>query len=150
MGPQGPMGPQGFPGVPGPAGPSGLSNGYSAYKEYPLGTGLLVNNTYNTYLDLSLPAGTFIVSEYMIIDNNSTTQQATPWCQIFGVPVTTIRQDIAPNSGITLTYSAPVLMNSPGVVQVRCQEADRGAANPNVRIAQTGMTAIQVNTLQRQ
>lgn len=149
QGPIGPTGPQGFPGVPGPAGPSGLSNGYSAYKEFPVGTGGL-SSEYATYLDLSLPSGTFIVSEYVIINNASTTQMATPWCQIFGVPVTTIRQDIAPNSSITLSYTTPVLMNGAGLVQVRCQEADRGAANPNVRIAQAGLTAVQVSNLQRQ
>jgi hypothetical protein len=145
------MGPQGPQGVAGPPGPATPPNAYATSKTFPFGSGgSLLTSTFSTLLTLTLPAGRFLVSAYAVVDNGDPSAGATPWCQILGPPVVTIRADLPPSSSTTLSYTTPVLMNSPGTIQVRCQQADRTATpNTKVSIAGVGITAVTVNLEQQ-
>jgi hypothetical protein len=137
-GPVGPVGPQG------PPGPAALPNGYNVMKTF--SPGFALNQSFQTVASINLPAGRFIVSAYEIVDNNDFSLNATPWCQIIGVPVARIRADLQPNTSMTLSHTTGVIMNAAGTVNVQCQQANRTSTpNNNVTIAQVGITALQVN-----
>jgi hypothetical protein len=145
----GPVGPVGATGATGPAGPSGVTNGSYTVQTYPLGggpggPGSLSTSTYQTYAQLTMPAGNYLVTAWGVVDNNDQGLPATVWCNINNMGSYTLRFDIAINATGTFSFTVPVQTSQDGVSYVQCYEGDRGAPNVNVSVATMALTAVQV------
>jgi hypothetical protein len=150
-GANGPVGPTGANGPVGPTGARGPSNAFSVFIQNPLGTaaGAVPDGSFGTFANLSLPAGSFVVSAHALLINQSPSLMATVSCSI-GPGFDGSSTDITKFQSTTLAFSVPVTLAAPTILQLQCADFGREGPNTNVFLARGFVNAIQVGTLTKQ
>jgi|SRR5215216_264161 hypothetical protein len=142
-GAQGPPGPQGEKGDPGPQGPRGPSDAYVDKT-----SGFALDGEFRPVAQLTLPAGTYVVSASMWFLNRSETSTALVHCK---VPPEPFRDSIellerAANDSDyyeTMSFTVPLELDSETTVAVECQSLGDGP----VDATSIYMTAVQVENM---
>lgn len=126
VGPQGPMGPAGPIGAQGPVGPRGPSDGYA----FSSGSNILsfVTNTEQNVATLNLPAGNWLITAKLVVNNNqSASRQYSCRLLLGGNEIDNLHDqlqyDIGPNTDtdraiVTLTGGGT--LPAPGTADVIC------------------------------
>jgi len=142
-------GPQGETGPQGPPGPS------DAFSVYGADTPLPVGGTFLSLAQLSLPAGSYIITAKASLTNSNAAVTAIPYCMIVvgssGLGLND--QTIATINGagtVTLSALLPIPLASANVVQFRCTNNASLGSDGDVTASMVTMVAVRVGTLTQQ
>lgn len=127
VGPQGPIGPAGPIGAQGPVGPRGPSDGYA----FSSGSNILpfVTNTEQNVATLNLPAGNWLITAKLVINNNQAAwRQYSCWLLLGGTEIDnlfghSLANDIGPDSNTDraiTTLTGGGTLPAPGTADVIC------------------------------
>ena len=121
----------------------GVGSAYTTLKQYTEtgGSGNLPIDG-GSYAQLSLPAGTFLISSNTYVVNADLTIPATAYCHPDGTSVA--GGDIPINMGHTIASTDVIQLAVPTVVNLSCAVADRFGLNVNMWVVSAAMTAIQI------
>jgi len=110
--------------------------------------GFIPEGNFKTFAQLTLPAGTFVVSTHALLDNNDRNLLATVACQVDGAVGT--RTDVTAFQSTTLAFTSAITLGAAGPVRLTCAEQSRSASNTNIFLTRAVMNAIQVGKLTTQ
>ena len=136
----------------GPQGPAGPSDAFSAYgDDTPLPSG----GTFLSLAQLSLDAGSYVITGKASLSNDNAAITAIPYCAIVvgTSPGGLNDQTIATIDGVgTVALSAllPITLATADVVQFRCTNNTNAGSDGDVTAKMITMVAVRVGTLTQQ